>query len=230
MIDLYTWPTPNGHKVHIMLEEAGLEYRVHPVNIGEGQQFKPAFLTISPNNRVPVIVDNDGPGGKPYPVFESGAILIYLAEKAGKLLSADLAERHLAIQWLMFQMASIGPIFGQSIHFSVHAPEKAPYAIERFRRETHRLFRVLEKRLGEVEYLAGNYSIADIATFPWARNWERRGIRIEEHPNLKRWLDAIGSREAVQRGVEILEKNQRHGPLSKAEQDILFGETQYKQR
>lgn len=230
MIDLYTWPTPNGHKVHIMLEEAGLEYQVHPVNIGEGQQFNPDFLAISPNNRVPVIVDNDGPGGKPYPVFESGAILIYLAEKTGKLLSADLAERHLAIQWLMFQMASIGPIFGQSIHFSVHAPEKAPYAIERFRRETHRLFRVLEKRLGEVEYLAGNYSIADIATFPWARNWERRGIRIEEHPNLKRWLNAISSREAVQRGVEILEKNQRHGPLSKAEQDILFGETQYKQR
>lgn len=230
MIELYTWPTPNGHKVHIMLEETGLKYEVHPVHIGEGEQFHPDFLKISPNNRVPVIVDRDGYGGKPIAIMESGAILIYLAEKSGKFLPADPTRRMLALQWLMFQMASVGPMFGQSIHFSVQAPEKLPYAINRYMRESHRLFRVMEKRLAEAEYFAEEYSIADMAIFPWARNWERRGIKLEEHPNLARWLGALEARDGVQRGVNILIQHQRHGPLGKAEQDILFGDTQFQKR
>lgn len=230
MIDLYTWPTPNGHKVHIMLEEVGLAYEVHPVHIGEGQQFDSEFLRINPNNKIPAIVDRDGYGGKPYTVVESGAILIYLAEKTGRYLPRDPARRMLALQWLMFQMANVGPMFGQSIHFSVQAPERIPYATNRYLRESHRLFRVMEKRLSEAEYFAEEYSIADMSIYPWARNWERRGIRIEEHPSLARWLAAMDSREAVKRGVNILIQRQRHGPIGQAEQDILFGDTQYMRR
>jgi len=230
MIDLYTWPTPNGHKVHIMLEETGLPYEVHPVNTGEGDQFKPEFLALNPNNKIPIIVDREGYDGRATTVVESGAILIYLAEKAGRFLPRDPARRMLAMQWLMFQMASVGPIFGQSIHFSVHAPERLPYAINRFLRESHRLFWVMEKRLGEAEYFAEEYSIADMSVYPWARNWERRGIRIEEHPNLARWLDAVKSREAVRRGVSVLGERERHGPLGKTEQNVLFGEIQYQRR
>jgi GST-like protein len=230
MIELYTWPTPNGHKVHIMLEEAGIPYNVHGIRIGEGDQFAPEFIELNPNGRIPVIVDTEGPGGKPYTVIESGAILIYLAEKSGKFLSPDPAKRYLAIQWLMFQMASIGPILGQHIHFGTHAPDKLPYAINRFARETQRLFNVMDRRLGQAEYFAEEYSIADMAIFPWARNWERRGIVIAEYPNVSRWLDAVAARPGVKRGVSILVEHQRHGPHSKAEQEILFGDTQFKRR
>ena len=194
------------------------------------RSFKPEFLALNPNNKIPIIVDREGYDGRATTVVESGAILIYLAEKAGRFLPRDPARRMLAMQWLMFQMASVGPIFGQSIHFSVHAPERLPYAINRFLRESHRLFWVMEKRLGEAEYFAEEYSIADMSVYPWARNWERRGIRIEEHPNLARWLDAVKSREAVRRGVSVLGERERHGPLGKTEQNVLFGEIQYQRR
>ena len=177
MIDVYSWPTPNGHKVHIMLEETGLEYRVHGVNIREGEQFKPEFLKISPNNRIPAIVDHDGPGGKPLSLFESGAILLYLASKTGKLLPADLHARWTCVQWLMWQMGGVGPMFGQANHFRSYSKEKLQYPIERYTQEAHRLTRILDKQLGEVEYAAGDeYTIADIAIFPWMRNPERRGL------------------------------------------------------
>ena len=178
MIDLYTWPTPNGHKVHIALEELGLPYTVHAVDIGEGDQFKPEFLKISPNNRIPAIVDRDGPKGKPIALFESGAILIYLAEKTGKLLAPKGNARYHAVQWLMFQMGGIGPMLGQAHHFRTFAPEQIPYAVERYTNEAKRLYGVVDRRLGEAEYLAGDYGIADIATFPWLRYWDKQGIDL----------------------------------------------------
>jgi GST-like protein len=231
MIEVWTWPTPNGHKVHIMLEEIGLPYKVVPVNIGAGEQFRPEFLAITPNHRIPAIVDPEGPGGQPLKLFESGAILIYLAEKTGKLLPTDLAARYTCLQWLMFQMGGVGPMFGQYNHFAAYAPEKIPYAIERYGNEVKRLHRVLDKRLGESAYLAGEaYSIADIATFPWVRNPDRRGVVLDDYPHVKRWHDAIAQRPAVMRGVEVLSENQRRGAMSDQERENLFGARQFSAR
>jgi len=228
MIEVWSWPTPNGHKVHIMLEEVGLPYKVVPVNIGAGDQFQPDFLAINPNHRIPAIVDTEGPGGERFPLFESGAILIYLGEKTGKLIPGELAARYTCLQWLMFQMGSIGPMFGQYNHFAGYAPEKLAYAIDRYAKEVTRLHRVLNKRLSESEYLAGpDYTIADIATFPWVRNPDRRGIDLAEFPAVKRWHDAIAARPAVQRGVQVLADHQRRGQMSDKERDILFGATQH---
>jgi GST-like protein len=228
MIEVWTWPTPNGHKVHIMLEEVGLPYKVVPINIGQGEQFKPEFLAITPNHRIPAIVDPEGPGGKRLTLFESGAILIYLAEKTGKLIPADPAARYTCLQWLMFQMGGVGPMFGQYNHFAAYAPEKIPYAIERYTNEVKRLHRVLDQRLGESEFLAGaEYSIADIATFPWVRNPARRGIDLADYPHVRRWHDEIAARPAVMRGVEVLSENQRRGAMTDQERENLFGAKQF---
>ena len=202
MIQLYTAGTPNGKKVSVYLEEAGLPYKVHRVDLGKGDQFKPDFLAISPNNKIPAIVDQDGPDGAPLPVFESGAILVYLGEKTGKLLPRDTRARSQAVQWLMFQMGGIGPMFGQNYHFQKAGPENLPYAIQRYVEETRRLFGVMDKRLGETPYLAGDYSIADIAAFPWVTgDWH--GVQRAEFANLARWHDAIAERPAVQRGMQV---------------------------
>jgi len=201
MIELYTWPTPNGHKVHIMLEECGLEYNVHAIDITAGDQFEPEFLKISPNNKMPAMVDPDGPDGKPYSVFESGAMLIYLAEKTGKFMPKDDASRYLVLQWLMFQMGGVGPMLGQCHHFRNYAPEKIPYAIDRYVNEGQRLYGVVDRRLAEAEYVAGEYSIADMALYPWMRIWENQGIDLAKLPNVARWLEAIKARPAVQRAV-----------------------------
>lgn len=231
MIELWTWPTPNGHKVHIALEELGLPYKVIPVDIGAGEQFKPEFLAITPNHRIPAIVDSEGPGGKPLTLFESGAILIHLAEKTGRLIPADPVARLHCLQWLMFQVASVGPMFGQYNHFAAYAPEKLPYAIERYSNEVGRLHRVLERRLSDSEYLAGpEYSIADIATFPWVRNPHRRGVDLAQYPAVRRWHDAVASRPAVQRGVEVLADKQRTGPITDQWRDNMFGKTQFAER
>lgn len=205
MIQLHTWGTPNGKKASIMLEEIRLPYEVHPINIGQGDQFKPEYLAINPNNKIPAIVDDDGPGGKPFTLFESGAILMYLAEKSGKLWPADTRQRYTVIQWLMFQMGGVGPMFGQANYF-YRLEEKVPYAIERFKREALRLYNVLNKQLGQREYLAGEYSIADIAAYPWVWRHEMHQVRLEDFPNIKRWYDAISARPAVQRGMEIPKK------------------------
>ena len=231
MIEVWSWPTPNGHKVHIALEELGLPYRVVPVNIGAGEQFRPEFLAITPNHRIPAIVDPDGPGGKPLQLFESGAILIYLAEKAGRLIPTDPVERLKALQWLMFQMGGVGPMFGQYNHFAAYAPERIPYAVERYGNEVRRLHGVLEKRLAESEWLAGSgYSIADIATFPWIRNPDRRGIDLSDYPSVLRWHDAIAARPAVQRGVAVLADRSRQGAITDAERENMFGNTQFAPR
>ena len=231
MIEVWSWPTPNGHKVHIMLEEVGLPYKVVPVDIGAGEQFKPEFLAITPNHRIPAIVDPDGPGGEPLHLFESGAILVYLGEKAGKLIPADPHARLISFQWLMFQMGGVGPMFGQWNHFAVYAPEKLPYAIERYANEVKRLHRVLDKRLGEAAYLAGDeYSIADVATFPWVRSPERRNIDLAEYPNVKRWHDAIAARPAVERGVAVLDNQRRAGPLTDEQRENMFGTKQFAAR
>jgi len=205
MIDLYTWTTPNGRKVSVMLEELGLAYNVHKINISKDEQFAPAFLAISPNNRIPAIVDSDGPGGKPLSLFESGAILIYLAEKTGsKLLPADPRQRAVVLQWLMWQMGGVGPMFGQTHHFLHAAPEKVPYGIERYSKETRRLYGVMDKRLGEAAYLAGDsYSIADIATYPWVARHEHHKVPLADFPNVKRWFDAISARPAVAKGMAV---------------------------
>ena len=204
MIELYTWGTPNGRKVSIMLEEAGLSYNTHAVNISKDEQFAPDFLKISPNNKIPAIVDPDGPGGKPISLFESGAILFYLAEKTGKLLPADPAGRYETMVWLMFQMAGVGPMFGQAHHFRRFAKEQVPYAIDRYTNETHRIYGVMDKRLGEVPYLAGQeYTIADVATYPWVARWEWHGIDWANYPNLKRWFDNVGARPALQKGMAV---------------------------
>jgi GSH-dependent disulfide-bond oxidoreductase len=203
MIDLYTWTTPNGRKASIFLEEAGLPYRVHPIDISKGDQFKPEFVAINPNSKIPAIVDQEGPDGKPLPVFESGAILIYLAEKTGRFLPKDARGRTVALEWLMFQMGGVGPMFGQTHHFRRFAPEQIPYAIERYTKETARLYGVLDRRLGEAEYLAGDYGIADMATYPWAARHEWQGVVLDEFRNVKRWFDAISARPAVQRGMQV---------------------------
>lgn len=203
MIELHTWSTPNGRKVSIMLEELGLPYSVHPVNIGKDEQFRPEFLAISPNNKIPAIVDPDGPGGKRFALFESGAILIYLGEKTQKLIPKDPATRYVALQWLMFQMGGLGPMLGQTHHFLRAAPEPVPYAIKRYKDETRRLYGVLDKRLAEAEHLAGEYSIADIASYPWVARHEWHQIELGNFPNVKRWYDAIGARPAVHRGMKV---------------------------
>lgn len=204
MIDLYTWGTPNGRKVSIMLEEVGLAYEVHPIDISKNQQFTAEFLAVNPNSKIPAIVDSDGPGGKPVTVFESGAILVYLAEKTGKLLPAEPRARLEVLQWLMFQMAGVGPMFGQRHHFFRAAPEKVPYALERYTKETHRLYGVLDKRLAGNQYLAGGtYTIADIATYPWVARWEWHELNWANFPNVERWFKALGARPAVQRGMAV---------------------------
>jgi len=232
MIDLYTWPTPNGHKVHIMLEETGLEYNVHAIDIGAGDQFDPEFLKFSPNNKMPAIIDQEGPGGNPMSLFESGAILIYLAEKTGQFLSSDPVERHTTMAWLMFQMGGLGPMLGQAHHFRVYAPEKIPYAYDRYTNEANRLYGVLDKRLSECEYLAGDeYSIADMASFPWTRDPARQGVEVAEFPNFKRWFDTINTRPAVIKGVTVLAERRRDpAKMDQKSRDIMFGKDQYAKR
>lgn len=202
-IDLYFWPTPNGQKISIALEELAVPYNTHFVNIGKGDQFKPEFLKISPNNRIPAIVDPEGPDGQSVSVFESGAILIYLAEKFGQLYGSSARDRIAINEWLMWQMGGVGPMFGQLNHFRNYAPEKVPYAITRYLNETNRLYRVLNTQLDGREYVAGSYSIADIALFGWIRNWESRGVDIAEYPHVKSWHDRVWERPAVQRGIEL---------------------------
>ncbi len=232
MIDVYTWPTPNGHKVHIMLEEVGLDYTVHPIAIGKGEQFQEHFLKINPNHRIPAIIDQDGPGGRPMSLFESGAILFYLAEKTGSaLLPAAGEPRFHAMQWLMFQMGGVGPMFGQANHFRGYAEEEHAYSAERYTKEAGRLLSVLNKRLGEADYLAGDaYTIADIATWPWLRNLHKQGQDINDFPNVKRWFDTVADRPAVQRGAEVLVEHQRpaNAGMTEEERKWMFGDAQYK--
>jgi GSH-dependent disulfide-bond oxidoreductase len=226
MIDLYYWTTPNGHKITIFLEETGLPYSIKPVNIGKGEQFKPEFLAISPNNRIPAIVDNDpAGGGKPISVFESGAILQYLAEKTGKFLPADLRGRTEVMQWLFWQMGGLGPMLGQNHHFRNYSNEKLTYAIERYVKETERLYGVLDERLADREFVASDYSIADMACYPWIVLHERQGQDLDDFPNLKRWFDKIQRREAVQRAYAVA-KNINPAPPGMTEEakKILFGQ------
>ncbi|AOY91183.1 glutathione S-transferase [Cupriavidus sp. USMAA2-4] len=228
MIDVYTWATPNGHKVHIMLEECGLPYRVHPINIGAGDQFGEDFLAISPNNKIPAIVDPDGPDGEPISLFESGAILVYLAGKTGRFLPEDVRGKYDALQWLMFQMGGVGPMLGQAHHFRIYAPEKIDYAIQRYTNEAKRLYGVIDKQLSRHEWLAGDqYSIADIATFPWLRSWQNQGVELDEYPHLKRWFNVIAERPAVKRGVEVLSAQRRALQDDAKAREVLFGATQY---
>jgi GST-like protein len=229
MIDVYYWPTPNGHKVTIFLEETGTPYKIVPVNIGKGEQFAPEFLKFSPNNRMPAIIDHEGPGGKPISIFESGAILMYLAEKTGKLMPSETRAKYNVIEWLMFQMAGVGPMFGQRGHFMRAAPEKLPYAIERYTNESRRLLNVIDKRLSEVEYLAGAYSIADIATYPWVVGTRREPEQLESRPNFKRWLDAIGERPAVKKGVAVMADLPQQ-PMTEEARSILYGSKQFEKR
>ena len=229
MIDLYTWTTPNGRKIHIMLEEVGLEYSTHPIDIRKGDQFEVEFLKISPNNRIPAIVDHDGPDGAPYSLFESGAILMYLAEKTGRLMPKAPAKRYRVIEWLMFQMANVGPMLGQAHHFRAYAPDPIDYAIDRYTNEAGRLYHVLDKRLGEHEYLAGEYSIADIATYPWLQSYERQGQDINEFANLKRWFDTIEARPAVRRGNKVMTDIPK-SPMDERAREVMFGATQYQRR
>jgi GST-like protein len=203
MIDLFTWGTPNGRKVSIMLEECGLPYRVHAVDIGKGEQFAPAFQAVCPNGKIPAIVDEQGPEGRPFALFESGAILVYLAGKTGRFLPEGLERRWQALQWLMFQMAGVGPMFGQVHHFVRAAKETVPYAIERYKTETRRLYGVLDQHLAGHEYLAGEYSIADIATYPWVARHGWHQVELADFPQVRRWFDAIGARPAVQAGMKV---------------------------
>ena len=230
MIDVYSWATPNGHKIHIMLEECGLSYRAHPVNIGEGDQFKPEFLAISPNNRIPAITDSDGPDGKPISMFESGAILVYLSGKTGKFLGKTDRARYNTLQWLMWQMGGVGPMLGQTHHFRNYAPEKIEYAINRYTKETGRLYGVLDKQLAKSRYIAGaDYTIADIATWPWIRSWKNQGVEMSAFPNVKRWFETIETRPAVQRGVQVL-ADLRKPVMDDKAKEILFGATQFMKR
>jgi GST-like protein len=213
-----------------MLEECGLPYAVHAVNIGAGDQFKPEFLAISPNNKIPAIVDSEGPGGRPISLFESGAILLYLASKTGKFLPKSDREKYEVLEWLMFQMGGVGPMLGQNHHFRTYAPEKLPYAIDRYTNEAKRLYGVIDRRLARSEWLGcGEYSIADIATWPWLRNWKNQGIELDEYPHLKAWFERVEQRPAVQRGVKVLADQRRQLTDDKA-RDILFGKTQYERR
>jgi GST-like protein len=231
MLDVYFWPTPNGYKVLLFLEETGLDYRIVPVNIKRGEQFAPEFLEISPNNKMPAIVDSEGPdGGGPFALAESGAILFYLASKTGRFLPADLRERWQVMQWTMFQMGHIGPMLGQAHHFLGYAQEKIEYAMNRYKNEANRLYGVLERRLGESRYLAcGEYTIADMATMPWLRFPERQGVDIEAYPNVKRWRDGIAARPAVQRALQVL-ADRRRTEMTPEQRENMFGAKQYARR
>lgn len=225
MIDLHYWPTPNGHKITLFLEEAGLAYTIHPVDIGKGEQFRPEFLAIAPNNRMPAIVDHEpAGGGAPLAIFESGAILLYLAEKTGRFLPADLPGRFEAIQWLMWQMGGLGPMAGQNHHFNIYAPEKIPYAQDRYVRETARLYGVLDKRLADRPFVAGEYSIADMAAYPWIVPHEAQGQKLDDFPSLKRWFETIAARPATiaayEKGKAVSSGNQ---PMSEEQRRVLFG-------
>ncbi|WP_196258881.1 glutathione S-transferase N-terminal domain-containing protein [Pelagibacterium limicola] len=225
-IDLYYFPTPNGHKISIMLEELGVPYKVHPIHIGKGDQFKTEYLAISPNNKIPAIVDPEGPDGKPISVFESGAILKYLAEKFGKFYPSDWRARVRVDEWLFWQMGGFGPMLGQNHHFAIYAPEKIPYAIDRYRNETHRLYGVLNKQLERQEYIAGDYSIADIATLSWSLGWERQGIDLKEFPHIADWQERLKARPAVTRGlaVELPEEPKVDLATDKEAQSVLFSQ------
>jgi GST-like protein len=226
MIHLHYWTTPNGHKVTIFLEEAGTPYRIVPINIGAGEQFKPDFLRISPNNRIPAIVDDDSAAsGAPVSIFESGAILLHLAEKTGQFIPRDLCGRTEVLQWLFWQMGGLGPMAGQNHHFSQYAPEKIPYAIDRYVKETNRLYAVLDKRLADREFVAGPYSIADMASYPWIVPHERQGQKLEDFPNLKRWFETIRARPAVQRAYAIAKEINTQPTVAEASRGILFGQT-----
>ena len=230
MIDLYTWPTPNGHKIHIMLEECGLPYKVHAINIGTGDQFKPAFLKISPNNKIPALVDSDGPDGKPIALFESGAILLYLAAKTGRFLPPSDRAKYDVLQWLMFQMGGLGPMLGQAHHFRIYAPEKIDYGINRYTNEAKRLYGVLDKQLKTHDWIAGgDYSVADMAIFPWLRSWQNQGIDWADYPHVKAWFDRIAERPAVQKAVQVL-ADARKPLLDDKAKKALFGAAQYKKR
>ena len=232
MIEVYSWPTPNGHKVHIMLEECGYQlgrdWRAHPIHIGQGDQFAPDFLRISPNNKIPALVDPDGPDGKPISLFESGAILIYLAEKTGKFLPKDPAQRYKTFEWLMWQMGGVGPMFGQAHHFLRAAPTKIEYGIKRYVDEAKRLYGVLDRQLDGRDYIAGEYSIADIATFPWTRLYQRQGLNMDDFPNVKRWHEAIAARPAVIKTMQ--ETTDTAGKWTPEQWSVLFGDEQYKRR
>jgi GSH-dependent disulfide-bond oxidoreductase len=230
MIQLYSWATPNGHKIHIMLEECGLKYEVIPVNIGAGDQFKPDFLKISPNNKMPAIIDTDGPDGKPISIFESGAILIYLAAKTGKFMPKSDRDKYSVLQWLMFQMGGVGPMLGQNHHFRTYAPEKLPYAIDRYTNEAKRIYGVIDRQLADNPYIAGKtYTIADMAIYPWLRNWKNQGIELSDYPHLKNWFDGLEKRPAVQRGCQVLTELRK--PINgEKEREILFGKQQYEKR
>jgi GSH-dependent disulfide-bond oxidoreductase len=239
MIDVYFWPTPNGYKVTVMLEELGLKYNIVPVNIGRGDQFRPEFLKISPNNRMPAIIDSEGPGGKPFAIFESGAILMYLAEKYGKLMPSETRGKYEVIEWLMFQMASVGPMLGQAHHFRLYAPEKLPYAIDRYTNEARRIYNVIDKRLGDAAYLAGEYSIADIAVYPWLVPHDMQGQNLDDTPNLKRWYEEVRTRPAVQRGFAVMAEEvakmrdaaaARQRPHDQESWNNLFGNKQFEKR
>ena len=228
MIDVYYWTTPNGHKVTIFLEEAGLEYKIIPINIGKGEQFKADFLGVSPNNRIPAIVDhNPADGGKPVSIFESGAILLYLAEKTGKFIPKDLRGRAAALEWLFWQMGGLGPMSGQNNHFAHYAVDKIPYAIDRYRNEVNRLYGVLDRQLADRTFIAGDYSIADMASYPWIVPHERQGQKLEDFPNLKRWFEAVRARPAVVRAYEKAKEINPNPPgiRTAEERAILFGQT-----
>jgi GSH-dependent disulfide-bond oxidoreductase len=229
-IDLYYWPTPNGWKVSIMLEETEIPYHVIPVDIRVGDQFQPEFLKISPNNKMPAIADPEGPDGQPFTLFESGAILIYLAEKSGKFLPSQPRDRYTVLQWLMFQMGGVGPMLGQAHHFRQYAPEKIPYAIDRYTNEATRLYRVLNQRLGEAEYVAGDYSIADIAIYPWIVPHDNQGQDLTDYPHLQRWFESVRSRPAVQRGLAVLQEQRTSDPMDEKAREILFGGRQLEQK
>jgi GSH-dependent disulfide-bond oxidoreductase len=230
MLQLYSWPTPNGHKIHIMLEECGLAYQLHPINIGAGDQFKPDFLKISPNNKMPAIVDSDGPDGKPMSLFESGAILIYLAAKTGKFMPQSDRGKYAVLQWLMFQMGGVGPMLGQNHHFRTYAPEKLPYAIDRYTNEAKRIYGVIDRQLAANRFIAGeSYSIADMAIYPWLRNWEGQGMVLTDYPHLKKWFDGLSQRPAVQRGCQLM-ADLRKPITGDKEREILFGKQQYQKR
>lgn len=227
MIDLYYWPTPNGHKITLFLEEAGVAYTIKPLNIGRGEQFNKDFLAFSPNNRMPAIIDQaPKDGGAPISVFESGAILLYLAEKTGQFLSTDLRVRVQTLEWLFWQMGGLGPMAGQNHHFSVYAPEKIPYAIDRYVKETNRLYGVLNKRLADRPFVAGDYSIADMAAYPWIVPYERQGQNLDDFPHLKRWYETIKARPATGRAYsKSREVNPTAQGMDEEAKKILFGQT-----
>lgn len=226
MLDLYYWTTPNGHKITIFLEEAQLPYRVIPVNISKGEQFKPEFLRISPNNRIPALVDHaPADGGDPLSVFESGAILLYLAEKTGKFIAPDLRGRTATLEWLFWQMAGLGPMAGQNHHFGHYAPEKIPYAIERYVKETNRLYGVLDRRLSDRQYIAGDYGIADMASYPWIVLWQRQQQKLDDFPHLKRWFEQIQARPAVERAYRLAKEINTVPTVTEESKALLFGQT-----